>query len=141
MLTQKDWWFQHDRGCDKAPPLHGEYLELPAGRSFTVEIAASRAFTTLGPNPNFNGYFGGRQDPVRSAEGCVIEPNLHTKDQYSASGTAFAISYHNSIDQVTPENLVVFTVRYHTPWQRVTTYDVPRDLPPCPAGGCTCAWG
>jgi hypothetical protein len=37
--------------------------------------------------------------------------------------------------------LVVFTVRYHTPWQRVTTYDVPRDLPPCPAGGCTCAWG
>jgi len=62
MLTQKDWWFQHDRGCDKAPPLHGEYLELPAGRNFTVEIAGNRAATTLGPNPNFNGYFGGRQE-------------------------------------------------------------------------------
>ncbi|KAH8723483.1 hypothetical protein GQ44DRAFT_710335 [Phaeosphaeriaceae sp. PMI808] len=37
------------------------------------------------------------------------------------------------------ENLVVFTTRYHTPWKRVATYDVP-DLPACPEGGCTCAW-
>jgi hypothetical protein len=141
MLTQKDWWFQHSLGCDKAPPPDGDYLELPAGGSFTIEIATNRAFTTLGINPHFSGYFGGRQDPVRSDQGCVIDPNLHTFNQSSAPGTVFAISYQNSIDKVTPENLVVFTVRYNTPWQRVTSYDVPKDLPPCPAGGCTCAWG
>ena len=140
-LTKRDWWFQHDRGCDTVLPPDGEFLELPAGGSFTVEIATNRAFTTLGINPNFDGYFGGRQDPVRSGEGCVVDPNLHTMNQSTAPGTVFAISYQTSIDQVTPDNLVVFTVRYHTPWQRVTSYDVPRDLPPCPPGGCICAWG
>ncbi|CAF1288289.1 unnamed protein product [Adineta steineri] len=141
MLTQRDWWFQHDRGCDKVPPLDGHFLELPAGGSFTVEIATNRAFTTFGVNPNFDGYFGGNQNPVRSDGGCVVDPNLHTFNQSSAPGTVFAISYENSIDKVTPENLVVFTVRYNTPWQRVTSYDVPKDLPHCPLGGCTCAWG
>ncbi|CAF1123790.1 unnamed protein product [Rotaria sp. Silwood1] len=141
MLTKEDWWFQHDRGCDKVPPPAGHYLELPAGGSFTVEIAQNRAFTTFGKNSKFNGYYGGPQQLKRGDEECVIDPNLHTPSQALAPGTVFAISYQNSIDKVTPENLVVFTVRYHTPWQRLTSYDVPKDLPPCPPGGCTCAWG
>ncbi|CAF4598945.1 unnamed protein product [Rotaria sp. Silwood1] len=141
MLTKEDWWFQHDRGCDKVPPPAGHYLELPAGGSFTVEIAQNRAFTTFGKNSKFNGYYGGPQQLKRGDEECVIDPNLHTPSQALAPGTVFAISYQNSIDNVTPENLVVFTVRYHTPWQRLTSYDVPKDLPPCPPGGCTCAWG
>lgn len=58
-----------------------------------------------------------------------------------AAGTAFAISYTPNLNETTEENLVVFTVRYHTPWKRLTTYDVPADLPPCPKGGCVCAWG
>ncbi|CAF4962578.1 unnamed protein product [Rotaria sp. Silwood1] len=140
-LTQKDWWFQHYQGCDKEPPPVGDYLELPAGGSFTVEIATNRAFTTFGHNKKFNGYFGGPQELEYTPWGCVSYPNLHTPNQTLAPGTVFAISYQNSIDKVTPENLVVFTVRYKTPWQRVTSYDVPNDLPPCPPGGCTCAWG
>ena len=140
-LTKKDWWFQHHSGCDQAPPPAGDYLELPAGKSFTVEIATNRAFTTFGSDKNFNGYYGGQQDIQRNAAGCVTSPNLHTPNQTLAPGTVFAISYQNSIDRVTPENLVVFTVRYKTPWQRVTSYDVPKDLPPCPSGGCICAWG
>jgi hypothetical protein len=36
-LPQSEWWFQHDRGCDAFPPPAGEFLELPAGGSFTVE--------------------------------------------------------------------------------------------------------
>lgn len=141
MLHKEDWWFQHDRQCDQAPPEDGHFLELPAGGSFTVEIATNRAFTTFGPDPHFDGYFGGPQNITRSPEGCVINPNLHTYNQSSAPGTVFAISYTSSLQNVTPENLVVFTVRYFTPWQRLTTYDVPKDLPPCPPGGCTCAWG
>jgi hypothetical protein len=141
-LTKKDWWFQHYLGCDKSPPPSGSYLELPAGGSFTVELAANRAHTTFGSNKNFNKYFGSQSDTLEyNAKGCVIRPNLHTPNRTSAPGTVFAISYQNSIDKVTPQNLVVFTVRYNTPWQRVTSYSVPKDLPPCPAGGCTCAWG
>jgi hypothetical protein len=141
-LTKNDWWFQHYQGCDKAPPANGDYLELPAGGSFNVQIATNRAFTTFGSNKNFNGVFGARNDNLElNADGCVGTPNLHTPNRNSAPGTVFAISYQNSIDKVTPSNLVVFTVRYNTPWQRVTSYNVPKDLPPCPAGGCTCAWG
>ncbi|EEB88604.1 hypothetical protein MPER_13483, partial [Moniliophthora perniciosa FA553] len=33
--------------CDEFPPPPGEFLELPAGGSFIVEIAANRAKTTL----------------------------------------------------------------------------------------------
>ena len=32
------------------------------------------------------------------------------------------------------------TDKYSTPWKRVATYDVPKDLPACPPGGCYCAW-
>lgn len=28
-----------------------------------------------------------------------------------------------------------------TPWKRVVNYDVPKAMPPCPQGGCICAWG
>lgn len=46
-LTHEKWWFQHDRGCDAAPPAHGDILQLPAGGTFTVELAHNRAQTTL----------------------------------------------------------------------------------------------
>jgi len=65
---------------------------------------------------------------------------MHTNNQSMAGGTAFAISYNSNLNAVTMENLVVFSVLPHTPWKRIATYDVPRDLPPCPADGCTCAW-
>jgi hypothetical protein len=105
--------------------------------------------------------------------------SVHAQNQSRAAGTAFAISYqvrapftfyaysqliyffHQSdINKVTPDNLVVFSVRYKyvhhhhhlrprliliarflasTPWKRVVHYDVPAAMPPCPAGGCICA--
>jgi hypothetical protein len=27
-LTQSDWWFQHDRGCDAVPPPEGVFLGM-----------------------------------------------------------------------------------------------------------------
>jgi len=49
-LSQSDWWFHHVNGCDDFPPPDGQFLELPAGQDFTVEIAANRAKTTLSYN-------------------------------------------------------------------------------------------
>lgn len=46
-LPQSEWWFQADRGCDKAPPAPGVFLELPAGGNFTIELAHNRGQTTL----------------------------------------------------------------------------------------------
>ncbi|KIL68458.1 hypothetical protein M378DRAFT_184906 [Amanita muscaria Koide BX008] len=139
-LSQKDWWFHHINGCDNFPPADGDFLELPAGEQFTVEIAANRGQTTLSfdgrytsPWPNGQNYPDDYNVPT-----CITTPNMHTQNQSMAAGTAFAISYQSDIAQVTPENLVVFSVRYHTPWKRVTTYDVPAALPACPPDGCIC---
>jgi hypothetical protein len=50
-LRKDDWWFQHDRGCDKLAPPPGEFLMLPAGGTFTVELAHNKLQTSLGKCP------------------------------------------------------------------------------------------
>lgn len=116
-LEKSDWWFQHDRGCDKAPPTEGEFLELPANGNFTVELAHNRGLTTLA----FDGQFAtdwpdgmnhpedwkGTGDPAD----CIQDDGaMHAKNQTMAAGTAFAISYASDISNVTMENLAVFSV-------------------------------
>ncbi|KAJ6500795.1 hypothetical protein C8R45DRAFT_1061065 [Mycena sanguinolenta] len=142
-LPQDQWWFHGVNNVPNFPPADGDFLELPAGESFTVEIASNRGETTL----SFDGEFtsdwpDGQTYPADyNVPTCITSPNMHTQNQSQAAGTAFAISYNSDITKVTPDNLVVFSVRYHTPWLRVTNYDVPADLPACPEGGCICAWG
>lgn len=149
MLNKSDWWFHHTNNCDQFPPNEGEFLELPANGVFTVELAVNRAFTTLSYNGTMTALFGdGQNHPGlgvtsegKNGTDCIVNPNIHTQNQSMAAGTAFAISYTSDLKQVTPENLVVFTVLYNTPWFRIAEYQVP-DLPACPEpGGCICAWG
>ncbi|CAI7630450.1 unnamed protein product [Penicillium crustosum] len=146
-LTKQDWWFQHERGCDKAPPMDGDILELPAGGRFTVELAHNRAQTTLSYDGQYASVWPDGKDHPEDWTGpgsppeCIQDDGaMHTNNQSMAAGTAFAISYHSDLAEVTIENLAVFTVLEHTPWKRIATYEVPADLPPCPRGGCTCAW-
>ncbi|KAK3373024.1 hypothetical protein B0T24DRAFT_678506 [Lasiosphaeria ovina] len=100
---------------------------------------------------------GGNNASVDDPDGLGGE--LHTQNQSRATGSAFAISYHADIADVTMENLVVFSVRHKRvchlwqfgsgrahvcflrsiPWKRITTFDV-ADLPACPDGRCYCAW-
>ncbi|KAF7375133.1 hypothetical protein MSAN_00399700 [Mycena sanguinolenta] len=135
-LKKDQWWFHAVDKCDQFPPDQGDFLELPANGEFTVELAVNRAFTTLSyggrylDGQNYTGGLGGLD--------CITSPNIHTQNQSMASGSAFAISYNSDLSDVTPENLVVFTTLYHTPWERIATYAVP-NLPACPAGGCICA--
>src|SRR5688572_15307365 len=114
---RENWWFQHDRGCDSRPPPAGEFLELPAGGSFTVEIANNQAFTTLswGGSRTTDWPDGGHHpedwNGGNVGEGCIQEAgSMHTRNQAWAAGTAFAISYNSNLNQVTMENLVVFSV-------------------------------
>ncbi|KIM60439.1 hypothetical protein SCLCIDRAFT_1183812 [Scleroderma citrinum Foug A] len=152
MLHKSDYWFHHINKCDEFPPAPGDFLELPAGGSFTVEIADNRGVTSLSDNgKHATDWPDGKDHPddysvnnlagePLSSSGCLASPNIHTQNQSMASGTAFAISYTSSLSEVTLDNLVVFSVRYNTPWKRVTTYDVPAAMPACPADGCICAW-
>ncbi|KAF2436172.1 hypothetical protein EJ08DRAFT_579062, partial [Tothia fuscella] len=148
-LAKADWWFQHDRGCDKVPPPEGEFLEIPAGGSFTVEAVHNRAFSTLSYDGKLaTAWPDGKEHPedwngfeTDPREGCIQDGGaLHVQNKGNATGTAWAISYESDISKVTMENLAVFSVLEHTPWKRLATYQVPAAMPACPPGGCTCAW-
>ncbi|KAL0958757.1 hypothetical protein HGRIS_014079 [Hohenbuehelia grisea] len=112
-LTKRDWWFHHVNRCDEFPPAPGVFLDLPAGGSFTVEMAGNRGQTTL----SFNGRFAsdwpdGQNHPDNwNVPTCITSPNLHTQNETMAAGSAFAISYVSELSQVTEENLAVFTVK------------------------------
>lgn len=106
---------QHDRGCDQFPPTNGDSLELPAGGSFTVELAHNRAQTTLSYNGQFTSEWPDGQDHPEdwhspSPDACLDDGAMHTHNESTAAGTAFAISYNSDISKVTMENLAVFTV-------------------------------
>lgn len=151
-MSYNDYWLHGVNGCTKFPPAEGDFLELPAGKSITVEIADNRAATTL----SFNGaktteWGDGKNHPEGysitnlggaplSSDGCLSEPNMHTQNESMAAGTAFAIAYVSDISQANPSNMAIFTVAYNTPYKRLATYDIPADLPACPEGGCICAW-
>ncbi|TEB24653.1 hypothetical protein FA13DRAFT_1638373 [Coprinellus micaceus] len=142
-LSFRDWWFHAVNGCDRYPPAPGKFIDLPAGGSFTVEIASNRAKTSLSYNGADTSVWpdGETYPEDYNVPECITSPNMHAQNHGKSAGTAFAISYTSDLSKVTPDNLVVFSVRYHTPWKRVTSYDVPADMPACPEGGCICAWG
>lgn len=152
MLSKSDYWFHHINKCDEFPPLPTDTLELPVGGTFTVELAVNRAQTSYtNGGAGASDWPDGKDHPddysilnldgyPLSTSGCIESPNFHTQNQSMASGTAFAISYTSTLSEVTIDNLVVFSVRYNTPWKRMTTYDVPAAMPACPSGGCICAW-
>lgn len=117
-LTQDNWWFQHDRGCDTAPPKNDDILELPAGGEFTVELAHNRAMTTLSYDGKFTSAWPDGKDHDDNWVGpgsppdCIQDDGaMHTNNQSMAAGTAFAISYQSNMAKVTMDNLVVFTVQ------------------------------
>ena len=120
-MTKDNWWMQRDRGCDKVPPPEGEFLDLPAGGSFTVELAINRAFTTLSYGGDFTSDWPDGNDHPEDWSAppggeCLMDnPDgeggpMHTKNEEAAAGTAWAISYEKDLEAVTMENLVVFSV-------------------------------
>ncbi|KAF6747828.1 hypothetical protein DFP72DRAFT_821191, partial [Ephemerocybe angulata] len=142
-LTKKDWWMHHENRIDLFPPAAGDFLELRAGGYVTLELSVNRAFTTTSENPILGEFPNGQNEIFpsgRSAEGCVTEPNLHTKSEAEAAGTVLAISYANTLDGVSSDNLGVISVAYKTPWRRLVNYSLPM-MPTCSDAGCHCAWG
>lgn len=55
-------------------------------------------------------------------------------------GSALAIAYTSDYTSLKPNDMVIISVNYTSPWYRLTDYEIPMGLPPCPAGGCLCTW-
>lgn len=55
-------------------------------------------------------------------------------------GCALAITYNSDANTVQPEDFAVFSVNQTCVWSVSTEFQVPSAMPPCPSGGCICAW-
>lgn len=116
-LSKEDWWFQHDRGCDGAPPSAGEFLEIPSGGHFTVEHANNQAFTTLSyDGSEVSAWPDGQKHPEDwhgEWDGTECLPGggwMHATNHSNVQGSAFAIAYESDLSKIQMEDLVVFSV-------------------------------
>jgi hypothetical protein len=152
-MTFSQWWFH---GHLDFPPNDGDFFELPAGKPATAEIACNKGATSF-----FASSEGG---DIRTTNPNDVCPNsgsdaFHTKGFDDLTGCALAIAYNSDATTVQPEDFTVFSVNQTCVWTRFTDFQVshtpkwlkihqftlksiqvPARMPPCPAGGCTCAF-
>lgn len=130
--TFDQWWFH---GHLDHPPNAGDFFELPVGKPATTEIACNKGATTW-----FNSSEGG--DIRQGDSPCPnSDPSAyHTKGIDDVKGCALAIAYESDVTKIQPEDFTVFSINQTCVWTRFTDFSVPARMPPCPPGGCHCAW-
>lgn len=135
-FTFANWWF-HGTEHLKQPPHPGDYLEFPAGGELFVELACDKGATSsFTSNPGGDIRDGNNPCPGQGP----LE--YHTTGINDVAGCAFSIAYTpaSQIGSIKPEDLTIFSVNHTCVWERFTKFQVPKDMPACPEGGCTCAW-
>ncbi|OBZ72040.1 Tubulin beta-2 chain [Grifola frondosa] len=131
-MTFEQWWFHGHLGY---PPNDGDIFELQAGQPATFEIGCNKGATSF-----FASSEGG--DIRNGDDVCPGSPpsEYHTTGFSDLKGCSLAIAYKSNASQVQPEDFTVFSVNQTCVWTRFTDFQVPERMPPCPEGGCTCAW-
>lgn len=131
-LPFDQWWFH---GHLDQPPHPNDVMELPAGGKVTTELACDKDATSWwesGPGGNTqNG-----NDPCPGPPSVLI----HTNGIDDLGGCALAIAYKSDVNDVQPEDFVVFSINHQCVWDRYTDFPVPANMPACPNGKCICAW-
>lgn len=130
-----EWWFHNHLDH---PPNPGDFFELPAGKTATAEIACNKGATSY-----FASADGGDiRNPNNPNDVCPGSPSLvyHTSGIDDLEGCALAIAYKSDVKTVNPEDFTIFSVNHTCVWTRFTEFQVPERMPPCPEGGCTCAF-
>ncbi|BGP00320.1 hypothetical protein JCM10021v2_004001 [Rhodotorula toruloides] len=137
--NRDDWWFRGP-GFRSLPPQAGAVMELPAGGTVEIQLACHYAWSSYGyattepgspldacPGPNAGPYHSG--DP------------LSTEIDYSLlSGCALGIADVDNINDVTMDNLAIFSVQHDCVKQKNTNFEVPARMPACTGEKCICAW-
>lgn len=68
------------------------------------------------------------------------DPDSKIIDRNLVSGCALAIADVDNIDDVTMDNLAVFSVQHECVQQKMTSFDVPAKMPKCTGSKCICGW-
>ncbi|EJF64694.1 hypothetical protein BD309DRAFT_569379 [Dichomitus squalens] len=135
--TFEQWWFH---GHLDYPPNHGDFLELPAGKPATVEIACNKGLTSYWASSEGHTDVSQGDNPCPSDDGSFPSGAMHTTGFDDLTGCALAIAYESDVTKIQPENFTVFSVNHTCVWTRFTDFQVPERMPPCPEGGCHCAF-
>ncbi|PPQ95450.1 hypothetical protein CVT26_008469 [Gymnopilus dilepis] len=130
-----EWWFHNHLAY---PPNPGDFFELPAGKPATAQIACNKGATDFFASSE-GGDIRNAQNPNDVCPGATSQ-EYHTNGFDDLEGCALAIAYKSDVNQVQPEDFTVFSVNQTCVWTRFTDFQVPARMPPCPDGGCICAF-
>ncbi len=134
-LPFAQWWF---RGYFKYPPHPNDIMQLPVGEKAMTELSCDKDATSWWQS----GPGGNRQDTNNPDYPCPGQPTtqFHTNGINDLGGCVLAVAYKSDVNDVQPEDFVVFSVNQTCVWNLHTYFEVPADMPPCPNDKCTCAW-
>ncbi|PFH47251.1 hypothetical protein AMATHDRAFT_77284 [Amanita thiersii Skay4041] len=129
------WWFHNHLDY---PPHPSDVFLLPAGGTTTAEIACNKGATSY-----FASSEGGDiRNPANPNDVCPGSKSItyHTNGIDDLEGCALGIAYKSEARDVQPGDFTVFSVNQTCVWTRFTEFKVPERMPPCPPGGCVCAF-
>jgi hypothetical protein len=131
--TFKQWWFH---GHLDYPPAAGKFFELPAGGTAMSQLACNTGATKFWADSD------GTTDVRQGDYPCPGYPlsQFHTNGHDDLKGCALSIAYTSDVNSIKPEDLAIFSVNHECVWKVNTPFQIPKDMPPCPEGGCICAW-
>ncbi|EPQ54007.1 hypothetical protein GLOTRDRAFT_26627, partial [Gloeophyllum trabeum ATCC 11539] len=128
----KQWWFHSHLDY---PPHPSDVYQLQPGRPATLEIACNKQSTSYFASSGYSNHQSG-DNP------CPGSPpkQYHAQNISDTKGCALAIAYKSDVNDIQPEDFAVFSVNHTCVWHRFTEFLVPARMPPCPLGGCHCAF-
>ncbi|KAH9902992.1 hypothetical protein C8Q73DRAFT_742224 [Cubamyces lactineus] len=131
-MTFDQWWFHGHIGY---PPNPGDFFELQAGGEVDGILSCDKGATVY-YNSSQGGDVGyGSNSPCPGAP----MSEYHTTGFDDLKGCALAIAYKSDVNDVQPDDFVIFSVNQTCVWEMHTKFQVP-NLPACPEDGCHCAW-
>lgn len=139
------FWF-HGADINKAKaqggndPSKGTQLALQAGGSVTLEVACNKKWTSMGNGHNPNGDACPDGQELWKSRHVNADPS---REVYLGCGLGIAYKSPNEVsdlDQIKAKDITIFSVVNDCVKKRDVTFQIPKDMPPCPPGGCICSW-
>ena len=135
--TFAQWWFH---GHLDYPPNAGDVFPLPAGKPAVAELGCNKGVTSYWASSEGRTDVSQGDNPCPSDDGSFPSGAMHTTGLSDVKGCALAIAYESDVSKIQPADFAVFSVNHTCVWTKDTTFDIPARMPPCPEGGCHCAW-
>ncbi|KAI5480384.1 3-methylcrotonyl-CoA carboxylase alpha subunit [Pseudohyphozyma bogoriensis] len=133
------WWFRGPVARSRPPP-DGAVAQLPAGGSWTVEIACNWVWTSFGYRTTVNGSHLDACPQGNPGPWHAGEPKAYNWDPNLFRGCALGIADVDSIADTHTSNIAIFSVQKDCVKYKDTTFDIPAKMPKCSGKKCICGW-